>query len=100
MLRGLVMCIVLSGIAAPALAANVFNGKEVFNRHCASCHGRSGEGIMPGMPNFTHGDRLFTKPDETLRESIRQGSGIMPGFSAILNDQDIQDVVAYLRSLL
>lgn len=89
----------LSGYA-PVQAADVFHGKEVFERHCIGCHGRTGSGVMPGMPNFMHGDRVLTKSDGALMESVRQGSGIMPGFSAILNDVEIQDVIAYLRTLL
>ena len=87
-------------VVGSAQASDVFRGKDLYQRHCVGCHGEKGEGMMPGMPNFTRGDRVFSKMDTDLAATVRQGSGIMPGFAAILNDTDIQDVVAYLRTLL
>ena len=87
-------------LSGPVLAGDVFMGKTLYERHCASCHGADGAGVMPGMPNFTHGDRLIINSNDKLRESIRQGIGVMPGFAAILNEQEIQDLIAYMRTLM
>ena len=90
----------LTILAAPAWADDpVAAGKAVYDRYCMGCHGQAGEGMMPGMPNFALGERLDTT-DRDLAERIRQGNGVMPGFAGILSDQEIEDVVLYLRSLL
>ncbi len=84
---------------APVHAADVFNGKELYARHCTGCHGASGDGMMPGMPNFSLGERM-TSTNRELVDSIRQGNGVMPGFGGMLDDEQISDIVAYLRTLL
>lgn len=92
--------ILLAAFAWPAWADDpVAAGKAVYDRYCMGCHGPAGEGMMPGMPNFALGERLDTT-DRDLAERIRQGNGVMPGFAGILSDQEIEDVVLYLRSLL
>ena len=87
------------GYTGVALAADVFNGKEVYMRECEACHGEDGTGNMPGMPNFKEGQTLNTT-DNTLIEIIRDGRGVMPSFGGLLKDDDILDVTAYLRSFL
>ena len=37
--------------------------------------------------------------DDRLREVIRLGRDKMPGYSRVLNDQQIDDLIAYLHSL-
>ena len=92
--------LLLAALAGSAWADDpVAAGKAVYDRYCMGCHGPAGEGMMPGMPNFALGERLDTT-DRDLAERIRQGNGVMPGFAGILSDQEIEDVVLYLRSLL
>ncbi len=93
--------LVLGFIAAPVAMAGdpLAAGKQVYDRYCMGCHGVNGEGMMPGMPNFSLGERLDTT-DRDLAERIRQGNGVMPGFAGILSDGEIDDVIAYIRSLL
>ena len=79
-------------------AASPSHGAEIFQRHCVSCHGESGEGVMPGMPNFKRGEGLM-QPDSVLAEHIRMGKMAMPAFQGLLRDEEIYDVIAYLRTL-
>lgn len=91
---------ILSLISSYAVAAgDVFKGKETYQRYCLGCHGPSGEGMMPGMPNFARGDRLF-RTDRELTDAVKDGNGVMPAFYGILEDKQIEDVVAYIRTLL
>lgn len=55
--------------------------------------------MMPGMPNFSRGDRLF-RTDRELIEAVKDGNGVMPAFYGILEEKQIEDVVAFLRTLL
>jgi len=79
-------------------AADPANGGTLFSQHCVSCHGESGAGGVPGVPDFTRGNLTFL-PDSDLATSIRDGKQVMPGFRGILSDSDINDVIAYLRTL-
>lgn len=83
----------------PVHAGDVFKGKELYTRHCMGCHGPSGEGMMPGLPNFSRGEQMF-KTDSQLIDAIRDGNGVMPSFNGLLDDEQISDVVAYLRTFL
>ncbi len=100
--KGRVLGWLLMWMVAPlnsVLAGDVFHGKEIYIRYCAGCHGSSGVGLMPGMPDFTQGERLL-RTDKDLIDSVRIGNGIMPAFNGMLNDDEIENVVAYLRSFL
>lgn len=85
--------------ASQVIANDVFKGREVFMRECMACHGASGEGKLPGLPNFKEGQTLF-KTDSVLIDIVRDGKGVMPSFNGLLTDDDIRNVVAYLRSFL
>jgi mono/diheme cytochrome c family protein len=73
-------------------------GQPVFSGLCNSCHPNANAGIGPALygPQFT--DRY--PEDPALAAVIRQGKGGMPAFSTTqLSDQDLANLVAYLRGL-
>lgn len=92
------MTIIALSFVANVFAADPNNGASLYQRHCFNCHGDTGFGVMPGAPDFTRGERLFA-PDSELAASIRNGVRVMPGFNGILTDQEVLDVIAYLRTL-
>ena len=73
-------------------------GAELYAAECAQCHGAEGEGgtgTALGNPAM-----LALSPDHFLRHAIvngRQGTA-MPAFGSRLQDQEIDDVTAFLRS--
>lgn len=81
-----------------ALAADPGNGGRIYAMHCIGCHGVGGHSVMPNAPNFARNEGLM-QPDVVLAESIRRGKNIMPAFLGILREQEIRDVVVYLRTL-
>ncbi|PKO90398.1 MAG: cytochrome c, class I [Betaproteobacteria bacterium HGW-Betaproteobacteria-12] len=83
---------------APAAAVNLVQGQQLYNLHCAACHGPRGEGVMPEAPKFRLGERL-EQPDMMLLQSVRSGKKSMPPFFGILKDAQILDVLAYVRTL-
>lgn len=91
--------ILAAGFAFPSMALDLVNGRKIYERHCMGCHSPAGQGVMPNMPNFERGDRLF-KTDRELIDSVRDGNGVMPSFNGILDDRQMEDVVAYLRTFL
>lgn len=93
-----VVMVAASGITAPALAADAAKGAQLYAMHCTSCHGRSGIPVMPGSPNFTRAEGLL-QPDLAIMQAIRSGKNAMPGYAGILRDNEILDVIAYMRTL-
>lgn len=86
-------------------------GKELFAGTCSACHGLNGEGI-PGLgKDMTASEFIADKTDTELIEFIKIGrdpsdplntTGVaMPpkGGNPSLNDEKLQDIVAYIRSL-
>ncbi|MCA9570546.1 MAG: cytochrome c [Myxococcales bacterium] len=75
------------------LVGDASSGGELFQAHCALCHGVEADGTSRGpalvAPN---GDRAA---GDAL-DAIRFGRGDMPGFPD-LSDQDLADLLAWLR---
>lgn len=98
-LRIMALSLLLVMIHAPqAVAMNLARGQQLYNLHCAACHGARGEGVMPDAPKFRLGERL-EKPDMSLLQSVKTGQKSMPPFFGILQDAQILDVLAYVRTL-
>jgi len=80
----------------------VHRGGEVYIDQCASCHGAEGEGGIG--PALNDRDLLRNTLDEIFFSVIRSGvpGTEMPGwsvdFGGPLTDEDIRDVVAFIRS--
>lgn len=83
---------------SPAEATKPLRSQQLYQMHCAACHGIRGEGIIPEAPKFQRGERL-DKPDMLLMQSVRSGKNIMPPFFGILKDQEILEVLLYIRTL-
>ena len=68
-------------------------GEMLYGAACVFCHGPNKVGNPPLYPPLTG----VARSDEELVDQIRNGKGIMPGFSQY-SDQQITDLIAYLRS--
>lgn len=83
---------------APAFAADVIKGSQIYAKHCAACHGPNGISVMPGAPHLARGERLM-QSDLSLLASFKAGKNAMPAYVGILTDREILDVIAYSRTL-
>ena len=82
-------------------------GKQVYTRTCAPCHGTSGEGgpgndLIPAAPDLTDATWDHGSTDGEIFTSIK--NGVPPDFNMTpfkdrLKDDDIWNVVIYLRSI-
>ncbi len=80
-------------------------GKEVFDQKCGICHFADSDAkkIGPGLKGiskrgtFTVNNNKFT--EETLKAWIENGDSLMPPFKDVLDDQQIKDVIAYVKTL-
>lgn len=94
---------------------SVDEGRHVFERHCASCHGELGGGDgptasqLPVAPrDLTRGEfRWRTTPsgslptDDDLVRTVRDGirGTWMSGWSGWLNERELRSVVAFVKTL-
>lgn len=83
---------------ANAEASDIYNGREVYEMHCESCHGSDGVSMDPGTPDFSRGESLFV-PDTELVRRLREGSAMKPSYRGLLTDKEMRDVIAYVRTL-
>lgn len=84
--------------AGAAGAADPNKGRQIYMKHCQNCHGVNGTGQLPGIPDFARGEGLF-KPDIELVRGIRAGRGMMPSYEGMFTEDELLDVVAFLRTL-
>ena len=113
MLFGFVHCASAQQMLHSAKRPDVANGKLVYQNGCIACHGAEGKGapedisrfIRPDTwPDFTRCDQTTSEPDVSYKAVIVHGghglgfSQIMPSFGNMLTDDQINDVIAYLRS--
>ena len=74
--------------------------RVLYERNCAICHGRQGEGTQLGtmkIPPLRSGAAL-TDPDEKFFKQISDGGNGMPPFKATFDDGQIEDLVRFIRS--
>ncbi|MFP4635695.1 MAG: c-type cytochrome [Nitriliruptoraceae bacterium] len=71
-------------------------GRERFQSTCATCHGpdAGGQGTTPAIR-----DAVARLGVDEVRATIVDGRGGMPSFGSTLDDEEIDDVVAYLSEL-
>jgi mono/diheme cytochrome c family protein len=82
-------------------------GKPLYERQCSLCHGSHGKGdghaskmLRPPAADLTS-PNVKAKPDADVFQIIQQGKPPTPmaAFKDQLSDQQIHDVVAYIRTL-
>ena len=103
---------VLLSTALVAYAADAEQGKKLYGQFCASCHGQSGKGdgpaaaaLNPKPRDHTDKEYMSKMSDDEMLKVIKNGgasvgkSPLMPPWGASLKDEQIQDIMAYVRTL-
>ncbi len=85
-------------LSTEAVHGDINQGAGVYQKECASCHGKNGEGIT--APALGNQSALAHNTDEFIRYAIRHGrqDTPMPAFEGKLSSDDIDNVTAFLRS--
>jgi len=95
-----------TGFSADAIA----NGAALYPQHCAGCHGTEGRGEgpdakgLPIPPADLTAEHLWAHSDGELfwwlSEGIEapEGGWAMPGFSAVLSEDERWDLIDYIRA--
>ena len=92
--------------------ADLQQGRRLYRENCAPCHGDSGKGdgagarSLPVRPaDHTDGGMMKSRSDAFLRDVIAKGgsamglSSFMPAWQGVFKENEIRDLVGYIRSL-
>lgn len=108
---GLIFFVTMHSAQVVLAADNVDAGKQVYQTRCSPCHGPDGKAdtptakaLTPKPRDHTDGAYMNQLATEHLAKVIKNGGpaiGKAPTMPphADLNDQQIQDVVAFVRTL-
>ncbi len=86
-------------------ASTIAAGKELYIKHCQSCHGKKGKGDGPSSKDLDIPAGDFTKAstqsqsDGALNWKITEGRKPMPSFKKKLNETQVWQVIAFMRTL-
>lgn len=85
----------------PALA--LADGAAAFKQNCAPCHAMDGSANTPAGKSTKAKDlrspAVQKKTDEELANQIRNGKGPMPSFKARFKENEIAELVGFIRAL-
>lgn len=92
---------------AQTLPGNLKQGESLYQQHCVRCHGASGDGLGRDVKDLIVPPANFqtlqsrSKTDVELLLAIKQGVLFSPmhGWSDRLSEQQIRDVLSYIRTL-
>jgi mono/diheme cytochrome c family protein len=103
--------LLLAGIR-PIWAQDVAEGKKLYLTYCSTCHGDKGKGdgaaarALPVKPaDHTDGAVMNKLTDKFLLEVISKGgsavgkSAMMPAWGGQFKDEQLRDIVVYIRSI-
>ena len=109
-MASLVGLMVTGGVAQAG--GDAAKGKAAFQQYCGGCHGPTGKGdgpmgaaMNPKLKDLS--DKGFTGSlkDDYLTKLIKEGgqalgkSPMMPKMGGALKDNEVEDVIAFMRSL-
>lgn len=87
------------------LTAQQARGRRVYDQYCDRCHApyssrsRQGPSLKRMFRKSYLEDSGLPANDDRVDEIIRTGRDKMPGFSQVLNQQEVNDLLAYLHTL-
>ncbi len=77
-------------------------GQAAFKGNCVACHGADGAGTPLGKSMQAadlRSPEVQKKSDAELSQTVAKGKGNMPSFKRVLDPEQIQAVVKYVREL-
>jgi mono/diheme cytochrome c family protein len=70
------------------------NGRRLVAQRCANCHAGN-----PRQPGPLLGKAIVeSRGDAFIRDKVRKGSALMPGFEYTLQPAQIDDIIAFLKT--
>lgn len=91
-------------VASAALCAGCHrvsseNGALLYRKHCAHCHTRQPRQASPAPDLAAYFNRSPQPSAQEVKQVIREGKNAMPPFDQQLSSNDLDDLIAYLKTL-
>ncbi len=83
-------------LAVPAVAQDA---GALYKSKCQACHGPDGKGSVPGTKMGVKPFSDVKASDKELAEATKNGKGKMPAFKDKLTDDQINELVKYIKTL-
>jgi cytochrome c6 len=101
--RSILVLILTLAVATMMSSAAFAQTADLYKTKCAACHGTDGKGDTAvgkkmGVKSFTDPD-VAKNSDESWVEITKKGKGKMPGYDGKLSDDQIKELVKYIRGL-
>jgi len=98
-LFSLLVLLGLAMIARPAMAADA---EALYKSKCQMCHGADGKGSPAGQKMGVrdfHSPEVAKESDAELFKITKEGKGKMPKQEGKLTDDQIKELISYIRKL-
>jgi len=100
------MILITSSVVAETPPGNPGHGQKLYQQHCLRCHGGRLDGKGPDAPSLRlqptnlRSYLMLDRGSAELEKTIREGRKDTPmhSWGTVLTDQEIYDLVAYIRS--
>lgn len=102
-------------VTAQTSSKAILEGKRLYATNCANCHGNNAQGaIKAGFdisiiserggnqpPDLTDNQWIYGSTDEAMLKIIKEGktANMMPSFHGALSDNQIKNIIAFVRSI-
>lgn len=102
--RKLLLCAAALAVGAMLTSsAYAQTAAELYKTKCASCHGADGKGDTAigkklGVKAFSDPE-IAKNPDQVWSDVTKKGKGKMPAYAGKLTDDQINELVKFMRSL-
>ena len=90
----------------PRSTESIARGKSIFEHDCVVCHGPGGRGDGVAAASLPARPKDLTKlapppifPDGVIAYRIINGKNLMPAWRGMLSDNDVWDLINFIRSL-
>jgi cytochrome c6 len=101
-MKTLFTMLVVLGLVTLARPAMADDAEALYKSKCQVCHGVDGKGSAAGQKlgaKDFHSPEVQKQTDAELIEITKQGKGKMPGYDKKLTDDQIKQLIKYIRSL-
>lgn len=108
-MRTLISALTVFALGGVSWGEDLAQGKQLYAQHCVVCHGIKGKGNGPSgkalNPKPTDFTAVTTPNDEEWFKATKLGtkainkSNGMEGFAAKLTDEQIRNILAYVKTL-
>lgn len=83
----------------PPISADAFAGKKLFVQRCALCHDLLGQPAVTTVGPWVDARTVEARGEAAVRQTILNGSRRMPGWRYTLAPTQIDQLIAYLKTV-